>query len=579
MNARKQLVLVRVVAFVMAVLAVAACGAPQAAAPSPAVVRETVIVPQEVVVTPTAPPRQALVEDIEPRADAAPAPAEQQTLRWDYPGDFFPDPIGQSNWLDQDLLFSGLTALQLDGTVRPDIAEEWQAADDNKTWTFTLRSDAKFSDGSPITADDVAFSINALMDPNGTTDPLYRSPFRIIAGAQDFADGKADSLAGVKVLAPDSIEFTLDVSTPHFPAILAPYGGKVASQKNVTEGGEQWWLEPVSSGPWKVESFEFGEQNRMELVPNENYVTGPKPKLSRIVLNRTTDASTMMTRYENDEIDVAYYPPPADVAAALKGSALQADLVGNVAPGQFFFYFRHDLPPFDDPKVRQAFNMALDMDQLSRVVLQGTLTPMTSLIPRGTTCWTDASNAPAFDPEAARALLAESKYAADFPLVRVLVSEVLGAPSIGRWTRVAAAMAEMWQENLGITVSLQNTEFEFEGTKEGSAQVFRSSASPLFLDPAAVTAWFGEGAATSEQFHYQNAEVQTMLADADVETDQAKRCELYQQADKMLIDDGIYAAAWGINNWAFAKPKVRGISMKTSWQFHVSVPDIYIAQP
>jgi ABC-type transport system substrate-binding protein len=544
----------------------------------PQTVKETVVVQEQVVVTPTAPPQAALVEDIPARADAPAAPADKQILRWDYPGDFFPDPIGQSNWLDQDLMFSGLTALNVDGTVRPDIAEKWEASADNKTWTFTLNKSAKFSDGSPISADDVVYSFNALLDPKGPTDPLYRSPFRIISGYQDLADGKTTELAGVKAVDAGTVQFTLDVPTPHFTAILAPYGGKVASKKNVTDGGEKWWLTAVSSGPWKIDKFEFGEKDYMELVPNEFYVTGPKPKLSRLIINRTTDASTMMTRYENNEIDIAYYPPPADIAAALKGSPLKDDLVGNVAPGQFFFYFRHDRPPFDDPKVRQAFNMALDMDKLSRVVLQGTLTPMKSLIPRGVDCWQEASNWPAFDPEKARALLAESKYGANPPSVRILVSEVLGAPSIGRWTRVAAAMAEMWQENLGLPIALQNTEFEFEATKDGAAQIFRSSASPLFLDPAAMTAWFGQGAATADQFKYSNADVQKLLADADVTTDKAKRCELYQQADKLLIGDGIYAASWGINNWAFAKPYVRGISMKTSWQFHLSVPDIYIAE-
>ncbi|MBK9945013.1 MAG: peptide ABC transporter substrate-binding protein [Kouleothrix sp.] len=586
MNASRQSALLRVLATTIAIVLVASCGGtpePQVRVEQQTVVvpqqiKETVVVEQQVVVTPTQAPRAALVEDIAARPDGTPAPPDKQVLRWDYPGDFFPDPIGQSNWLDQDLMFAGLTALNLDGTVRPDIAEKWEASADGKTWTFHLRKDAKFSDGSPITVDDVLFSFNALLDPKGSTDPLYRSPFRIIAGYKDFADGKTSALAGLKASDASTVQFTLDVPTPHFPAILAPYGGKIASKKNVTEGGEKWWLKPVSSGPWKAATFEFGERDYMELVPNENYVTGPQPKLSRLIINRTTDASTMMTRYENGEIDVAYYPPPADVAAALKGSPLKADLVGNVAPGQFFFYFRHDRPPFDDPKVRQAFNMALDMDKLSRVVLQGTLTPMKSLIPRGTACWQEASNWPAFDPEKARALLAESKYGADIPSVRILVSEVLGAPSIGRWTRVASAMAEMWQENLGLPISLQNTEFEFEATKDGAAQIFRSSASPLFLDPAAMTAWFGQGAATAEQFKYSNPEVQKLLADADVATDQSARCGLYQQADKLLIGDGIYAAAWGLNNWAFAKPYVRGISMKTSWQFHLSVPEIYIAE-
>jgi ABC-type oligopeptide transport system substrate-binding subunit len=139
-------------------------------------------------------------------------------------------------------------------------------------------------------------------------------------------------------------------------------------------------------------------------------------------------------------------------------------------------------------------------------------------------------------------------------------------------------MAEMWQENLGLPIALQNSEFEFEGSEEGAAQIFRSSASPLFLDPAAVSAWFGTGAATADQFKFSDAAIQKTLADADVATDEAQRCTLYQQADKQLIDTGIYAASWGINNWAFAKPNVRGISMKTSWQFHLSMSDIYIAQ-
>jgi ABC-type oligopeptide transport system substrate-binding subunit len=527
-----------------------------------------------------APPAQAFVMDIPPRADGEMAPDDQQVLRWDLPGDFWPDPLGIGGWWGDShpLTSAGLTTETIDGAIRGELAETWDVSEDGLTYTFHLNPNAKFSDGSPITAEDVEFSLVSLLDPNGPADALYRSPYYAIAGYKEFTDGSADNISGIQVIDEHTIAITLTIPQVFFPATLGFWQARIVSKKNVTEGGEEWWRTPVTSGMFKITRFDFGESNHIELEPNEHYVLGPQPKIKRIIVERVTDPSTRLTRYLNNETNVLYYPEPADVAAALRGGELKDELLGNVIAGTFFFYFRHDRPPFDDLKVRQAFIMALDRDKLSRSVLEGTLFPLDSLIPRGTACYDAAAkNQLPYDPNRARQLLAESQYASNLPQVRIQVSEVLGAPTIGRWTRVATAMAAMWQEEFNISVQLQTKEFEFEDKKEGAAQVFRSSRSPLVLDGAALSLWFGEGQSTAGMLQYKNPQVEQLLAQADIEKDAAKRCEMYQQADKMLLEDGVFAAAWGIANWAFAKPEIRGISTQTRWQFYLSIPQTYVA--
>ncbi len=521
-----------------------------------------------------------LIQDIPNRKDANSAPPAKQILRFDLPGDFRPDPLalGGNFWSDTGtLVYAGLVTETSDGKVRPELAEKWDVSADGLTYTFYLNKNAKFSDGSPITVDDVMYSLNTMLDPKGPQDALYRSSYLSIKGYKELIDGKATSIEGLKAVDANTISITLDRPLAYFPATLGFWQARIVSKKNVQTGGTEWWRNPVTSGMYKAARYDFGQRNYIELVPNEYYVLGPKPKLQKIIVERVTDPSTRMTRYLNNETDVIYNPEPADVAAALRGGQLKDDLLGNVIAGQWYFHFRHDRPPFDDRKVRQAFIMATDQDKLSRSVLEGTLFKLKSIIPRTSPCYKDEDHQLPYDPAKARQLLAESKYAGKLPLIRFHVSEVLGAPTVGRWTRVATAMAAMWSENLDVNIQLQTKEFEFEDKKEGAAQIFRSSRSPLVLDAAAMTLWYGKGYSTADQSKYNNGEVQNLLAQADVEKDPAKRCEMYQKADKMLLEDGVFASAWGIANWAFAKPYVRGISTQTRIFFYLSLLNTYIA--
>ncbi|MCW5853776.1 MAG: ABC transporter substrate-binding protein, partial [Anaerolineae bacterium] len=483
----------------------------------------------QVVVTATPAPSKQLQVDIPLRKDGNPAPAEKQVFRFDYPGDFWPDPFSLGVWFADigTLVNAGLVTETLDGKIRPELAEKWDVSADGMTYTFTLNKNAKFSDGSPITVDDVIFSLSTMLDPKGSTDPLYRSSYLSIKGYQNYIDGKATSVEGLKAQGDNQVVITLDKPLPWFPTTLGFWQARIAQKKNVEAGGKEWWRTPVTSGMYKVARFDYGQRNYMELVPNEYYVLGPKPKLQKIIIERVTDPSTRLTRYLNNETDALYYPEPADVAAALRGGQLKDDLLGSAIAGQWYFYFRHDRAPFDDKKVRQAFIMATDVDKLSRSVLEGTLVKQKSIIPRTSACFKDVDNSLPYDPVKAKQLLAESKYAGKVPDIRFFVSEVLGTPTIGRWTRVATAMAAMWAENLEVPVKIQTKEFEFEDKKEGAFQIARSSRSPLTLDAAALSLWYGKGASTADQSKYSNPEVEATLAQADVEKDQAKRCELY----------------------------------------------------
>ena len=575
---------------VLFTLIMGACAAPAPIA-APQVIKETVVVEKvveksvdvQVVVTAT-PEAFTNTINLPPRKDAAPAPADKQILRWDLPGDFQIDAITMGKWGDTQILTSAhLTAETLDGKLRPELAEKWEVSADNLTWTFHLNKDAKFSDGSPITADDVLFSLNALMDPKWPGSPaLYRTPFRNIVGYKDMFDGTATTVSGIKEVDPSTVAITLLTPQDFFPKMLGFWAGGIVSKKNVMElGKEDWFKNPVTSGMYKVEKIETGDRTYVELVPNEYYVLGPKPKLQKLVIEKVTDPSARLTRYLNNEVDVLYYPEPADVAEALLGGGeMSDDLSGNLIPGLFFFYFRHDKPPFDDVKVRQAFIMAIDQDKLGRSVLGGTMFKLKSFLPKDVECYKAAVDVQLpFDPVQARQLLSESKYAGKMPLIRFFVSEVLGTPTIGRWTRTGSAMAAMWQENLGVNVQLQTKEFEFEDKKEGGAMIYRSSRSPLLLDPAAMSMDWGKGAATADMVKFVNPTIQDLLAQADVEKDPAKRCTMYNDADVALGKEGVIASGFSNANYNFSKPWVRGIRTQTRFQFYLSIPQTYIAVP
>ncbi len=518
-----------------------------------------------------------------PRPDGTPAPDDQQVLRMVTPGPFRMDPptYNLGLWQLQMMVFQALTRVTMEGEVGPGVADSWESNEDATEWTFHLNPNAKFSDGTPLTANDVKWTWDWLVNP-ASTSVNADVPAGKIVGFEAVRDGETTSLEGVTVVDDQTIQFALTVPVPYFAALAGAFSVATLKGENVESGGVEWWREPVTSGFFKVTEYTPGDQASMVLERNEHWWREPA-KLSRIEIRLVADTQTQLVQYDNDEID-GMECQPAEFAQAIKpGGPRSEDLFWDYADATWYFGFAVFKEPFEDVKVRQAFAHAVDRTALSVAGLNGIYPPQPRNLRPGFPCGGDEEWQPAFDPEAAKALLAESSYGGPegLPPVTIVISESGGATALGTWGRVATIIQQQLQQNLGVNVELVRQVFnsvpeqvDYINSIEGGA-IFRLSFGYTIQDPS-VLSNIGRTGSSANITGYSNPELDELIAQADAETDEEERCNLYGEIDRIMSEDAIFLAPfWGSSTWFF-KPKVRGMKV-VQGRIWNSIHEMYIA--
>ena len=349
-------------------------------------------------------------------------------------------------------VFGGLVTLDRDLKVAPDLAQDWQISGDGRTYTFRLRPDAKFQDGTPVTADDVKWSIERIGDPQ-TESPLVDVFLGDIVGFLDKLEGRAASVEGVRVIDGQTLSITIDAPRAYFLSKLTHPSAYVLDRNNV-EGNPDWFLRPNGTGPFKLTQYEPGVMLR--LTRNEFYHLGP-PKLKDVEIMLGGGNSLLM--YQNDEIHVSHLGS-LDLGAILDlSNPLSEELVQ--APPSFavsYMGMNSKRPPFDDPKVRQALNYSVDLESLAGGPLQGQRLRAKGILPPGFPGYNTDVQGYEYDPEKGRQLLSESQYGGnldEFPRITFTFPGSFGIP-VGPATE---AILQMWRENLGIEIELLQTEW------------------------------------------------------------------------------------------------------------------------
>lgn len=532
---------------------------------------------------PSAFAQDAAPQPSSPRPDGTPAPDDQQVLRMVTPSPFRMDPptYGGDLWQLQMMVFQGLTRIETDGSLVPGVADSWESSPDATVWTFKINPNAKFSDGSPITAEEVKWTFDWIANPASLSVGADISTGKI-AGYQEVRDGATTTLSGVVVKDPQTVEFTLTSAVPYFPALAGHLTVCILKPDNVTSGGEEWWRAPVTSGFFKVTEFTPGDQATMVLERNEHWFREPA-KLSRIEMSLVADPQTQLVQYDNDEID-GMVCQPAEFAQATKPDGERAeDLYWEPADATWYFGFATFKEPFEDVKVRQAFASALDLQAISIAGLNGIYPPQPRILRPGFPCGGDQQWQPAYDPEAAKALLAESTYGGvdGLPKVTIIISEQGGATALGTWGRVATVIQQQLQQNLGVEVELVRQVFnsvqeqvDFINSTDGGA-IFRLSFGATVQDPSYISNVARTGSSANIT-GYSNPALDDLIAQADAETDEAARCALYEQIDQTISQDAVFLAPFrGTSTWFF-KPEVRGMKVAMGRIWH-SIHKMYIA--
>jgi len=573
---------------VIASLVLAACAPAQQATPQ--VIIQTQIVEvegtpqiQEVIITATPGP-------VEPTAvpEDETGPTTLRVNLGTYPDIIDPQKSSFVNEIAHlNLIYEGLTRLDENLETVPGAAESWEYNEDATEVTFKLREGLTYSDGSLLNAQRFEYSLMRNINP--ATAGEYAAITDDIAGAADWrtADPTAEGydeaalMEGVQVRALDSAGndctdyeqadcLTLVVGTaapaPYIHTVLSLWVGMPAKEELITEGGENWWnssLYQIGNGPFVLESLE--PFVRANFTPNENYWAGAATY--NLEYSYITDSAVAFEAYKNNEFDII--PLAAeDLATVQADPTLNAE--ANIYPGScsFAVMFHQLKEPFTDPKVREAFALALDREGWVTDVLNGLGAPTLTWIPPGFPGYDADETRWGFDPEAAKQAIADSSYGSveNLPEITNTFSDTPRNRTRNEW------LVAKWKEVLGVDVALNPVEptTYTNLTKDVATapQMFILGWCADYADPQNWLSVYWKTGAFGERIGYSNPELDALMAQADAETDPDTRMELYAQAQDMLIEGIPVAHMWNNVNAYLVKPWVTGINktpMDAGW--------------
>ena len=433
-------------------------------------------------------------------------------------------------------LFMGLMVQNAKAEVEPGAAESYTVSDDGKTYTFKLRQGATWSDGSPVTAQDFAFSWQRVTDPATASEYAYMlSP---VVNADDITAGKMkpDEL-GVKAIDDMTFEVTLNAPTPYFLEMLTHQTTFPVSKANVEKFGADF-VKPgnlVSNGAYTL--AEFVPNDHVKAVKNPKFYDAANVMIDVVNYIPTEDRSAAMKRFEAGELDTNDDIPTEQLADLRAKFGDQIHLGPYL--GSYYYSFKIDKAPWDNVKLRHAISMAVDRDYLAEKVWQNTMIPAYSFVPPGIGGYeprpVDYSEKSQIDREdEAKKILAELGYGPDKPLkmeIRYNTSE--------NHKNTAVAIQEQLKP-LGIEVTLLNTDTKTHYghlEQKGDFDIARAGWIADYKDPANFLDLCKTGAGNNYS-QYTSKEFDDLMAQAAAAgspTDPAPRMKLLSDAEAVGV--------------------------------------------
>jgi oligopeptide transport system substrate-binding protein len=446
------------------------------------------------------------------------------------------------------MLFSGLFSFNPQLELTPDLAESWTVKD-GTVFTFKLRENARFHDGRPVTAEDVVYSWERATAPETKSDTVM-TYLGDIQGVSAMNSGEADHISGLRVVDEHTLEVTIDEPKPYFLSKLTYPTAFVVDQANV-ESGADWYKHPNGTGPYKL--TQWTPRTEMVYERNDDFYLGA-PAIRYVVIQLYTGIPIRL--YESGDVDLAGVSSSDVARLSDPKDPMHAELMTGVDLCTTYAVFDTTRPPFDDPKVRQAFSLAVDRRQYVDVLYSGAALPASGLYPPGLPGRREGMPGQVYDPDAARALLAESEYASAFPAIKVT--------DAGYGSYVSpdvAALADMWKRALGITIRVENLQPEKFWDEIGAGnrgQIWTSGWCADYPDPENFAdVLFHTGAGYNEG-EYSNPALDTLLETARTETDPVQRIQMYQQAEDIIIADAPAIFMAHSLSYVLVKPYISG---------------------
>jgi oligopeptide transport system substrate-binding protein len=533
-------------------------------------------------VKPTEPPKpQGVVNRAGVKLPADAAPLDKQVLRmstdelkwltWD--ASVYDENVGDIfAWADS------CARPDKDFVPQPNACVKWETSKDGLTWTFYLQKDKKWSDGQPITADDWVFTLQRFARPDYDFEWFY-SMANIVNWGDVVSGKKPPEELGAKKIDDYTFSVTTDQPTPYLIKIFSDLWvvPKHVVKDRLNDGS--WAFDKanwVFAGPYKLDSWDKGKQ--MVFVANDMY-TGPFPPMFDKIIYSFIDPATRWSAYKNDELDAIggdYQSdlPPSAIAEIMANPELKKQLISWPNFMTYYLFFDTWNKPFDNLKVRQAFSHAVDRDKL----IEGPLKY------QGVAAYT--MNPPGFPGESVQKLKGVQNY--DPKLAAQLMADAgypggKGFPKLTMYLRhadpalvsAAEAIVGMLKENLGVNAEVQNIDYslymeKLKKQKQDKSGDFIFALVPYefdFVDGSnMLSPWGGceKGEITDKsqapgRHTWYNKDFNKLLCDAGaVIGDEDKRSQMYQQAEKILVEDVALVPIYHPILVAMVKPDIKG---------------------
>jgi ABC-type transport system substrate-binding protein len=482
-----------------------------------------------------------------------------------------------TSWPAERLMFEPLMAYDKGTTLVPLLADGMPTVSaDGKTYTFKLHDNVNFvsEDGSvlrPMTAEDVAYSINRVLDPNlkPTPSPVGGGFFGNIVGAAEVLDGSAQTASGIKVIDPTTIEFDLVNADATFLYVMATPFASIVPKELAGEDATAFSAKPVGTGPYLFKSYAKGQG--ATFVKNPSYWQAGQPYLDTIDYRTGQDDNAMLQQIEAGTLDLMGDPfPPAQFTDVTTNPEYQNQIVHHTLVNVDYVFMdtqQENNGPFSNVKVRQAVNYAIDKDAILQIT-HGAGVAATCIYPPDLAAYDPSCNPYPHDVDKAKQLMEEAGFGSGFT-TKFYTDTTDPDPQIG-------ASVQQDLAAIGIQTEIVSQEFAtFLDTIEtpheapiGWVGWFQDYPDPSdFIDPILSCASAVAGGANASL--YCNPAVDELAAQAKGETDTAKRISEYQQVQTMIMADAPWAPFRHQEWYTLVGKRVGGFAIHPVWQYDV----------
>ncbi|MEZ9317587.1 ABC transporter substrate-binding protein [Vibrio lentus] len=471
-------------------------------------------------------------------------------------------------------LLEGLVNQDGEGNTIPGVAESWETTD-NKTFTFHLRKDAKWSNGDPVTAEDFVYSWQRAVDPATASPYAWYMEYTKMVNAKDIVAGKKDkSELGVKAVDANTLVIELETAVPYFVMMMGHTTVKPVHKATVEKYGDQWTKPDhfVGNGAFAVDKWVVNE--RLVLKRNDQYWNNDKTVLNKVTFLPIENQVAEMNRFLSGEIDFTNELPVEHFKRLKKEHAEDVSVAGNLCT--YYYIFNTKKAPFDDVRVRKAISYAIDRNIVSDAILAQGQKPAYFLTPEITAGFNP--ELPAYgkmsqkerNEEAAR-LLEEAGYGKDNPLNFNLLYN-----TSENHKKIAVALGSMWKKTLGLKVTLENQEWKtyLSSKDSGDFEVARAGWCGDYNEASSFLTLMKSNNTTGG-VHYDSAEYDQLIDKALNSTSAEEREALYLEAEALMAKDMPIAPIYQYVKSRLLNPHVGGFPTNNA-EDKIFSKDLYI---